>query len=114
MPKPSVITDFLQSPAYRVSYSKDCYVLVVLFIFFCQPVVCRSWVDFRETFPHDAVCPEIVSFLLICSYVPPKNLSGENPQFSPICGPKLDTLRPAIPYNAGRIGKSKTRGSICG
>jgi len=38
---------------------------------------------------------------------PLKNFRGENPQFSPICRPKIDTLSPAIP-NAGKIGKSKT------
>jgi len=62
----------------RASDSEDCYVLVVLFLFifylflfififlFCffgPPIFRRSWADFRETLPHDAVCPEIVYLL---------------------------------------------------
>ena len=45
--------------------------------------------------------------------MPPKNVRGEKPQFLPICGPKIDTLSPAIPY-VGKIRKSKTIVSISG
>jgi len=55
------ITFFLQSPAYRFSDSEDCYNLVVLF--FRPPIFRRPSADFRETLPHDAVCPEIIYFL---------------------------------------------------
>jgi len=53
----------LQSPAI----AEDCYILVVLFIyflvFFRPPIFRRPWADFRETLPHDAVCAEIVYLL---------------------------------------------------
>jgi len=40
--------------------------------------------------------------------VPPKNLRAENPQFSPICGPKIDTLCPAI-LMRGKSGNLNNR-----
>jgi len=47
----------------RDSDTEDCYVLVVLFFksFFPFTDFSTSWADFRETLPHDAVCPEIFS-----------------------------------------------------
>ena len=47
----------------RDSDSEDCYVLVVLFIFFRPPHFRHPWADFRENLPHDSVCPEIVYLL---------------------------------------------------
>ena len=51
----------------RHSDSEDCYVLVVLFIFYLVFSVHRffrrPWADFRETLPYDAVFPEIVYLL---------------------------------------------------
>jgi len=78
----------------RVSDSEDCYILVVLFSFFRPPIFRRPWADFRETLPHDAICPEIVLSVHTC---PLKNLSGEKLQFLLVFGPKIDTLSPAIP-----------------
>jgi len=54
-----------------------------------------SQADFRETLPHDAMCSEIFYLLYGCSYVPLK-IWGQKTQFLPICGPKIDTLSPAI------------------
>jgi len=51
----------------RDSDSEDCYVLVVSFIFlfsfFRPPNFRRSLANFRETLPHDTVCPEKVYIL---------------------------------------------------
>ena len=54
----------LQSPAIAIAIARDCYILVVLFIYFFRPPnFRRPWADFRETLPHDAVCAEIVYLL---------------------------------------------------
>jgi len=57
-------------------------------VFFHSPIFRHPWAYFREALPHDAVCSEIVYLLLGFSCVPP---TGENPQFLPIFGHKIDT-----------------------
>jgi len=66
--------------------------------------------DFHETLSHKAVCSEIdyIRWGVLMRLL--RNLRGENPQFSPICGPEFDTLSSII-HNAREIGKSKTIGS---
>jgi len=54
------LAHFITVAHYRISDSEDCYVLVVLLTFFRPPIFRRSWANFREILPHDAVCPEIV------------------------------------------------------
>ena len=44
--------------------AEGCYVLVALFFYFLKfffrpQIFRRPWADFRETLPHDVVCPEI-------------------------------------------------------
>jgi len=97
-----------------LSDSGRLYILAVFYLFlFPTTDFQRPWTDFCETFPHDAACPEIFHLLYGGSHVPLKHLRSKNPQFLPICGPKIDTLSPAIPY-CGENQKSKTIGSICG
>jgi len=54
---------FYSRPRITSAIAEDCYILVVLFIFFRPPNFRRSWADFRQTVPHDAVCAEIVYLL---------------------------------------------------
>jgi len=53
----------LQSPAVATAIAGDCYILVVLFIFFRPPNFRPSLADFRATLPDDAVCAEVVYLL---------------------------------------------------
>jgi len=51
-------------PRIAIAISAECHILVVLFSsFFRPPIFRRPWADFRETLPHDAVCPETVDLL---------------------------------------------------
>jgi len=109
----SVALTILQSPAYRSSDSGRLLYFGNVLSFSPPQIFRRPWADFRETLPHDAVCSEIFYLLYGYSYVPPKNLSGENPHFSPICRSKVDIFSHTTPY-CKEIGKSKTLLSICG
>ena len=105
---------YYRRPRIAAAIAEDCMLYFGRVLsFFPTQIFRRPWADFCETLPHDAVCSEIFYLLYGCSYVPPKNLRGENPQFSPICGPKIDNLSLAI-SQCGKIRKSKTIGSICG
>jgi len=79
--------------------------------FFRPPIFRRPWANFRETLPHDAVCPEIVyRGVHMC---PLTNLRGENPNFWRFSDPKSTLWDLQFP-DAGKIGKSKTIASIRG
>ena len=78
--------------------AEDCYILAVFYLFSHHRFFDRHpWADFRETLPHDVVCPEIFYLLYVCTYVPHKTFEGRKPPFLPICGPKIDTFSIAIP-----------------
>jgi len=55
--------------------------LTTCFIFFHPQIFRRPCTDIRETLQDDAVCSEIDYVLCGYSYVPPKNLPGENPKY---------------------------------
>ena len=81
---PCAARGYYNRPRIASEIAEDCSILLVLFfifIFFRPASFQCPWADFRETSPHDAVCPEIVYPLYGCSYVPAKNLRGEQPQF---------------------------------
>ena len=91
------------------------YVLFFVFDKTCRRILRRPWTDFRETLPNDVVCSKIdcVLYGSVHTYVPSKNLRGENHNFRPFADSK-STLWASSFYSVTEIGKSKTTGSICG
>jgi len=91
----------LQSPTYRSSNSRRLLYfgrVIFLFSFFQSTDFRRPWADFRETLPHDAVCPEIVYLLWRCSYVPHDKFEGlKTPIFADLQTQNRH-FEPAIPY----------------
>jgi len=79
------------------------------FIFFPPQISRRLWADFCETLPHYTMCPKIFYLLFGRSYMPPKNLRSEKPQFSPIYRPKIDT-GPQHSIMRGKSGNLKQWG----
>jgi len=75
------VPSLLQSPAYRSSDSGRLLYCGCVLSFSPPQIFRHPWADFCETLPHDAVCSEIFYLLCGCSYMPPKNLRDENPQF---------------------------------
>ena len=58
------------------------YFRSVIFIFFPPEIFRRSWADFRETLPYDAVWPELLYLLYGCSYVRPKTWGAKKTFFA--------------------------------
>jgi len=98
----SVLTALLyiyNRPHITPAIAEDCYILVVLFsfLFYHRRFFNVPRPIFAEVY-HTTRC--VLKYFI--SYVsvhmcPLKNLRGEKLQFLRICGPKIDTLSPAIP-----------------
>jgi len=71
----------VQSPAIAVAKTVIFW-SYYLFFYFRPPIFRCPWADFRETLPHNAVCPEIVHLLYGCLCVPPKNWQVKTPNFA--------------------------------
>jgi len=100
--------DFYSHPRYHIAFSdsEDCCIL--LFIsFFPESHFSTSINQFSQTLQHDALYSEMCA--MGCSYMPPKNLRGNNPFFAN-CRSIVDTLSQPF-HNVREIWKSKT---ICG
>ena len=86
---------FYSRPRIALAIVEDCYILLVLFL---SSSVHRFFDVSVPIFAKLCYTMRYVSKLTpSCGYPYPLKIDNRKPQFSPVCGPIVDTLRPTIP-----------------